>query len=90
MTNPLARHLDPLPLIAVLRGITPEEIPAVGAALVAHGFGILEVPLNSPRPYESIAILAAKFGNQCLVGAGTVTAVDEVAQVGARPAVASS
>jgi 2-dehydro-3-deoxyphosphogalactonate aldolase len=63
MTNPLARHIDPLPLIAVLRGITPEEIPAVGAALVAHGFGILEVPLNSPRPYEWIAILAAKFGN---------------------------
>ena len=83
MTNSLARHLDPLPLIAVLRGITPEEIPAVGAALVAHGFGILEVPLNSPRPYESIAILAAKFGSQCLVGAGTVTALDEVAEVGA-------
>ena len=83
MTNPLAPHLDPLPLIAVLRGITPEEISAVGAALTAHGFGILEVPLNSPRPYESIAILAAKFGSQCLVGAGTVTAVDEVTQVAA-------
>jgi 2-dehydro-3-deoxyphosphogalactonate aldolase len=81
MTHPLARHLDPLPLIAVLRGITPEEIPAVGAALVAHGFGILEVTLNSPRPFESIAALAATFGERCLVGAGTVTAVGEVAQV---------
>lgn len=83
MTNPLARHIDPLPLIAVLRGITPEEIPAVGAALFAHGFRILEVPLNSPRPFESIAALAEKFGERCLVGAGTVTAVDEVGEVGA-------
>ena len=81
MTHTLARHLDPLPLIAVLRGITPGEIPAVGAALVAHGFGILEVTLNSPRPFESIAALAATFGERCLVGAGTVTAVREVAQV---------
>ena len=81
MTHPLARHLDPLPLIAVLRGITPGEIPAVGAALVAHGFGILEVTLNSPHPFESIAVLAATFGERCLVGAGTVTAVREVAQV---------
>ena len=81
MTNPLSPHLDPLPLIAVLRGITPDEIPAVGAALVAHGFGVLEVTLNSPRPFESIAALSAKFGERCLVGAGTVTAVEEVQQV---------
>ena len=60
MTHTLAPYLDPLPLIAVLRGITPEEIPAVGAALVAHGFRILEVPLNSPRPYDSIARLARR------------------------------
>jgi len=83
MTNRLARYLDPLPLIAVLRGITPEEIPAVGAALVAHGFAILEVPLNSPRPFDSIGALAAQFGERCLVGAGTVTGVDEVTRVNA-------
>jgi len=83
MTNPLARYLVPLPLIAVLRGITPEEIPAVGAALVAHGFAILEVPLNSPRPFDSIGVLAERFGDRCLVGAGTVTAVDEVTRVNA-------
>jgi 2-dehydro-3-deoxyphosphogalactonate aldolase len=64
MTNPLARYLDPLPLIAVLRGITPAEIPAVGAALVAHGFAILEVPLNSPRPFDSIGALASQFGER--------------------------
>jgi len=83
MTNPLARYLDPLPLIAVLRGITPEEIPAVGAALVAHRFAIVEVPLNSPRPFDSIGALAAEFGARCLVGAGTVTTVDEVTRVNA-------
>ena len=83
MINALVPYLDPLPLIAVLRGITPEEIPAVGAALVANDFRILEVPLNSPRPFESIAALAQTFGDCCLVGAGTVTAVDEVEEVGA-------
>ena len=83
MMNPLASYLDPLPLIAVLRGITPEEIPAVGAALVAHGFAMLEVPLNSPRPFDSIGVLAERFGDSCLVGAGTVTGVDEVTRVNA-------
>jgi 2-dehydro-3-deoxyphosphogalactonate aldolase len=83
MTNPLARYLHPLPLIAVLRGITPAEIPGIGAALVAHGFAILEVPLNSPRPFDSIGTLASLFGERCLVGAGTVTGVDAVTRVNA-------
>jgi 2-dehydro-3-deoxyphosphogalactonate aldolase len=79
--NPLLRYLDPLPLIAVLRGITPEEIPAVSGALIAEGFRVLEVPLNSPRPFESIRLLAGACGEQCLVGAGTVLAVADVARV---------
>ena len=83
MTNPLARYLDPLPLIAVLRGITPGEIPAIGAVLVAQGFRMLEVPLNSPRPFDSIGALAERFGERCLVGAGTVTVIDEVTRVNA-------
>lgn len=81
MSNTLGRYLDPLPLVAVLRGITPEEIPEVGATLVARGFRILEVPLNSPRPFESIRALADRFGERCLVGAGTVLTVDDVMQV---------
>jgi len=68
----LPDYLTPLPLIAVLRGITPEEIDAVADALTAEGFRILEVPLNSPRPFESIRRLAARYGDRCLVGAGTV------------------
>ena len=79
--NPLTRFLDPLPLIAVLRGITPEEIPDVGSALTANGFRILEVPLNSPRAFVSIRLLADASGPDCLVGAGTVIDVDDVARV---------
>ena len=81
MADCLADFLDPLPFIAVLRGITPEEIPAVGATLAAHGFRIIEVPLNSPRPFESIRRLAEDFGDRCLVGAGTVIDVADVARV---------
>ena len=55
MSDRLADFLEPLPLIAVLRGITPEEIPTIGAALASNGFRIIEVPLNSPRPLDSIA-----------------------------------
>jgi len=79
--NPLLPYLDPLPLIAVLRGITPEEIPAISGALIAEGFRVLEVPLNSPRPFDSIRLLANACGDQCLVGAGTVLAVADVARV---------
>ena len=79
--NPLLPYLDPLPLIAVLRGITPEEIPAISEALVAEGFRVLEVPLNSPRPFESIRLLAKICGARCLVGAGTVLDVADVARV---------
>ena len=77
----LRAYLSPLPLIAVLRGITPEEISAIGRALHDEGFRLLEVPLNSPRPFESIGRLAREFGEQCLVGAGTVIAPDDVARV---------
>jgi 2-dehydro-3-deoxyphosphogalactonate aldolase len=78
----LSSYLTPLPLIAVLRGITPGEVLEVGAALTDNGFRILEVPLNSPSPFESIGRLAAKFGVTCLIGAGTVLDVGDVARVG--------
>ena len=79
--NPLLPYLDSLPLIAVLRGITPEEIPAISGALIAEGFRVLEVPLNSPRPFESIRLLSTACGDRCLVGAGTVLDVADVARV---------
>jgi len=79
----LRAYLQPLPLIAVLRGITPAEIDAVGAALIDNGFRILEVPLNSPDPFDSIARLEQRFGARCLTGAGTVIKVADVARVAA-------
>ena len=77
----LRDYLTPLPFCAVLRGIGPDEIPAVADALVAEGFRILEVPLNSPRPFDSIRLLRERCGRDVLVGAGTVLAVDDVARV---------
>jgi 2-dehydro-3-deoxyphosphogalactonate aldolase len=79
----LQTFLRPLPLIAVLRGITPDEIDAVGAALIDNGFRILEVPLNSPEPFDSIARLERRFGERCLTGAGTVIKAADVARVAA-------
>ena len=80
-------YLEAMPVVAVLRGITPEEIPAIGDALVDAGFRIIEVPLNSPRPFESVQALAERYGERCLVGAGTVldpNAVPSVAAAGGR------
>ena len=82
MTPPTLRsYLSPLPLIAVLRGISPPEIPSIAAALTDNGFRILEVPLNSPDPFASIKMLADTLGDRCLTGAGTVLKVADVARV---------
>lgn len=77
----LKDFLAPLPLVAVLRGITPDEVAGVGGALYAEGFRILEVPLNSPNPFESIRLLAEGVGELCLVGAGTVIDPGDCAKV---------
>lgn len=73
--------LDPLPLIAILRGIRPDEAVDVGAVLKNTGFRLLEVPLNSPEPLQSIRLLADAAGEDCLVGAGTVMTPAQVRQV---------
>ena len=71
------------PLIAIIRGVEPEEVQAIGDALVAAGITIIEVPLNSPRPLDSIARLARHLEGRALVGAGTVLRAAEVAEVAA-------
>lgn len=78
-------------LIAILRGLTPEEAPAVGDAIFNAGWRCLEVPLNSPQPLDSIRILSERFGDRALIGAGTVLTaaeVDAVAEAGGKLIVA--
>lgn len=65
-------------LVAILRGVTPADVVAVGEALIDAGFGIIEVPLNSPDPFDSIRLLASNYGGRALIGAGTVLSVDQV------------
>jgi 2-dehydro-3-deoxyphosphogalactonate aldolase len=72
----MIRTLDALPLIAILRGLEPDEAVAVGEAIVGAGFICLEVPLNSPRPLESIRRLRDALDGRALVGAGTVLTSD--------------
>ena len=76
----LAQALGQLPLIAILRGLTPAEAPAIGEALVRSGFAIIEVPLKSPQPLHSIAALTKLFP-QTLIGAGTVLNAQQVKDV---------
>ena len=82
----LRRCMNELPLVAILRGITPEEAPGALDALVAAGFRIIEVPLNSPRPFDSLAHLVKRAGKDVLIGAGTVLDVEQVKQVAATGA----
>ncbi len=69
------------PLVAILRGVQPHDVEAIGHALEAAGIGIIEVPLNSPEPLASIEILARVFGERLLIGAGTVRSPADVGQI---------
>ncbi|QPQ54348.1 2-dehydro-3-deoxy-6-phosphogalactonate aldolase [Allosphingosinicella flava] len=71
------------PLIAIIRGVRPDEAEAIGGALIDAGIRIIEVPLNSPDPLESIRRLSAAFGETALIGAGTVLRPGQVAEVAA-------
>ncbi|MET3493040.1 2-dehydro-3-deoxy-6-phosphogalactonate aldolase [Variovorax boronicumulans] len=83
MTTPIEKFsaaMRELPLVAILRGLTPAEAADVGDAIVEPGFRLLEVPLNSPQPFDSIALMRKRFP-QALVGAGTVLGVQQVREV---------
>lgn len=83
----LASFTDRLPLVAILRGVKPTEVLPIGEALVEAGFAILEVPLNSPEPFESIRQLVERFGDAVLIGAGTMRSeadLDALVQAGGR------
>lgn len=80
-------YLNQLPLVAILRGIGPDEVDAIADSLVDEGFCIIEVPLNSPNAVQSIERLSRRLGARALIGAGTVLtprAVDEVRTAGGQ------
>jgi 2-dehydro-3-deoxyphosphogalactonate aldolase len=72
---------EALPLVAILRGLRPQEAEAMGAVLYEAGFRMIEVPLNSPQPLESIALLSRSLPSDTLLGAGTVLSVQAVQDV---------
>jgi 2-dehydro-3-deoxyphosphogalactonate aldolase len=77
----LTPYLARCPLIAILRGVRPDEVTAITTALETAGIAIIEVPLNSPDPISSIATLARTFGDRLLIGAGTVMTEAQVAAI---------
>jgi len=85
MTNELTTRwnlaMEEMPLIAILRGLLPEQCIEVGNALISAGFRIIEVPLNSPTPFETLTLLNREFGNRAILGAGTVLTANQVDHV---------
>jgi 2-dehydro-3-deoxyphosphogalactonate aldolase len=77
----LQHFLDQCPLVAIIRGVTPDDVEAIGDALYEGGIRIIEVPLNSPEPLKSIELLARRFGDRVLAGAGTVVTSEDVGKV---------
>ena len=83
----LRSWLQRCPLVAILRGVKPQEVESIVEVLREEGIFVVEVPLNSPEPLESIELLAKRFGDNMLIGAGTVTktsGVTDVAAAGGR------
>lgn len=72
------RLLDDMPIVAILRGISPDHVMAVADTLYEAGIRVIEVPLNSPDPFTSIERLSKGLGASCLCGAGTVLSVEQV------------
>lgn len=86
MRDTLARALAQCPLVAILRGVRPDEVVPIADVLVEAGFTLIEVPLNSPDPLASIAALAGRYGAEVVIGAGTVLTVDDVTAIRAAGA----
>ena len=85
MSNPdvvtrFAEAIAAIPIVAILRGVKPDEVIAVAQAIFDVGVRVIEVPLNSPDPFTSIANLATQFTDRAIVGAGTVLTVEDVAR----------
>jgi 2-dehydro-3-deoxyphosphogalactonate aldolase len=78
MSQALKDHLGEVPLVAILRGVAPDEVVELGHVLIESGITAIEVPLNSRQPFDSIGALASAFGERALIGAGTVRTSEDV------------
>lgn len=81
MNTQLDTWLDKMPVVAIIRGVTPDEVVEIGKAIYAAGIGIIEVPLNSPEPFESIQRLSIALGEECVIGCGTLLTEDDAERV---------
>jgi 2-dehydro-3-deoxyphosphogalactonate aldolase len=81
MNTKLDTWLDKMPVIAIIRGVTPDEVVDIGQAIYSAGIGIIEVPLNSPEPFESIQRLSIALGEECVIGCGTLLNEDDAERV---------
>ena len=77
----LTAAMADIPLIAILRGIKPDEVLEIGQVIYNAGIKVIEIPLNSPEPYKSIEILQQALGDVAVIGAGTVTSVEQVENI---------
>ena len=82
----LRAALSYCPIVAILRGVKPDEVEGIGDALIEASVTVIEAPLNSPQPFESIRRLAARHAHHALIGAGTVLEAADVARVKGRQA----
>ena len=81
MSENIRHYLQQCPLVAIIRGVTPDEAEGIGAAVFEAGIRIIEVPLNSPDPLASVRRLADSLGDRALIGAGTVLDPSQVSEV---------
>lgn len=81
MNTPLDAWLEKMPVIAIIRGVTPDEVIGIGQAIFEAGIGIIEVPLNSPQAFESIKRLSLELGENCVIGCGTLLTEEDAKRV---------
>ena len=81
MTKNIDAHLKNMPVVAILRGVKPDEAVEIGLAIKQAGISIIEVPLNSPQPFDSISRLVKALPDDCMIGCGTLVELDDVAKL---------
>lgn len=81
MSTLLETWLSKVPVVAIIRGVQPDEAPEIGAAILEAGIGVIEVPLNSPQPFQSIENLSNSLGDRCVIGCGTLLNEEDAQRV---------